>query len=134
MNEKNFRTETSKEERLFTGWDISIEAYETVLTLDPSDYLARFRRGGMLEKLGQYNEAAQAYRDVIQLQPENYWAWNDLGRVLETMQDYDHSIVAYDRAIQLHPTFDAALAGRDRVLHQLQPTLSLMSFSTRGSC
>ncbi|NEQ98272.1 MAG: tetratricopeptide repeat protein [Cyanothece sp. SIO2G6] len=101
-------------------YQAAVEAYEKVLSLDPQDTLAQFRRAGVLEKLGRYQEAAIAYRNVTRLQSQNYWAWNDLGRMLETLQRYDHAMVAYNKALALQPTLETAIAGRDRVIAQLQ--------------
>jgi tetratricopeptide (TPR) repeat protein len=97
----------------------ALAAYDQVVTIHPDDHLAWFKQATVLEKLNQIEAAIAAYRRVVQIQPDNYWAWYDQGKLLEQIQHLEEAIMCYDRVVQLKPDFDAAIAGRKRILgHQ----------------
>jgi tetratricopeptide (TPR) repeat protein len=101
-------------------YEEALAAYDRVVAIQPDDQVAWFKQATVLEKLNQVEAAIAAYRRVVQIQPDNYWAWYDQGKLLEQTHQLEDAIICYDRVVQLKPDFDAAIAGRQRILGQQQ--------------
>ena len=85
--------------------DLAIEAYVTVLDLQPDYGPAHINLGTIYYNREQFVEAESHYRAAIQCDPRYALAWFDLGNVLDETARMTEAIRAYETAIALAPTY-----------------------------
>lgn len=86
-----------------TSPDEAREAYERVLTLNPSHIDAHVNLGRILHESGAPGAAEQHYRQALELDPEHEIAAFNHGVALEDLGRHREAIAAYERAIALDP-------------------------------
>ena len=109
-------------------WKDALEAYQRVVTLDPSYAAAWNNLGLLLHRMGRYDEARQAYDTAVARDPSCAEAAYNLGSLAEDRGDVEAGIAHYRRALEVSPDYAdahfnlaAALArtgrGGDAVAH-----------------
>jgi len=83
-------------------------ALTTVITSDPSLYLAQYTLGADLARKGQYAEAAKHLHAAIELQPDSAWAHYEIGATLLKTGEYKTAIVHLEIATGRLPAFAPA--------------------------
>ncbi|MCB2108746.1 MAG: tetratricopeptide repeat protein [Rhodobacteraceae bacterium] len=91
------------------------------IAANPDAAAAHFNRGLVLERLGQFDAAAECYRAAVARQNPYPVAWNSLGNVLDRLGFVDDAIAAFKTAVDQFPNFSpahnnlgATLAGQGR--------------------
>jgi len=107
-------------------WDDAIEAYRTVVAVDPS-YAAAWNNLGLLHhRMGHYPEAQDAYEAALRAEPTCVEAAYNLGSLLEDLGELPASARYYRMALELSPDYADAhfnlagvlgKSGRDREAH-----------------
>lgn len=90
----------------------SIEAYNRLLMLNPSDSGAYNNRGVAYGFLQDYNRAVQDFNKAIELEPTLVSAYNNRGSIYGILQDYESALQDYNKAIDLDPNFAIAYKNR----------------------
>ena len=89
----------------------AIEAYQTVLTLNPPHSAAlntyNYLGKAFIES-GQFEHAIQAYHKVIELKEDGAFGYYNLGNALAKNKQYDEAIEAYKKAVELKPNYHEA--------------------------
>jgi len=109
-------------------WKDALEAYQRVVTLDPSYAAAWNNLGLLLHRMGRYDEAREAYDTAVARDPTCAEAAYNLGSLAEDQGDVEGGIAHYRRALEVSPDYAdahfnlaAALArtgrGADAVVH-----------------
>jgi tetratricopeptide (TPR) repeat protein len=109
-------------------WKDALEAYQRVVTLDPSYAAAWNNLGLLLHRMGRYDEARAAYDTAVARDPTCAEAAYNLGSLAEDQGDVEGGIAQYRRALEVSPDYAdahfnlaAALArtgrGADAVVH-----------------
>ena len=109
-------------------WKDALEAYQRVVTLDPSYAAAWNNLGLLLHRMGRYDEARAAYDTAVVRDPTCAEAAYNLGSLAEDQGDVELGIAHYRRALEVSPDYAdahfnlaAALArtgrGPDAVVH-----------------
>jgi tetratricopeptide (TPR) repeat protein len=109
-------------------WKDALEAYQRVVSLDPSYAAAWNNLGLLLHRMGRYDEARVAYDTAVAQDPTCAEAAYNLGSLAEDEGDVEAGIAQYRRALEISPDYAdahfnlaAALArtghGADAVAH-----------------
>ena len=85
--------------------ELAIQAYRTVLELQPDYGPAHINLGTLHYNRQEFAEAESHYREAIQVDPRYALAWFDLGNVLDETGRITEAIRAYETAIALAPTY-----------------------------
>jgi Tfp pilus assembly protein PilF len=80
-------------------------AAERAVSLSPSDAEAHAARGGVLQRSGEYPEAAEEYRRAVSLRPRDYYLWMLLGVTADQNGDQDAALRALKQSVSLAPTY-----------------------------
>ena len=83
--------------------DAAINAYDTVLRLDPSSAEAYNNRGSVKDDLDQYEAAIADYDAALRLNPNYANAYNNRGVSKDKIGRPDEAIADYDAALRLNP-------------------------------
>ncbi|MGA2960302.1 MAG: tetratricopeptide repeat protein [Candidatus Korobacteraceae bacterium] len=84
---------------------LAMEAYNTVLKLEPNYGPAHINLGTLYYNQEEFSQAERHYRAAIQCDPRYALAWFDLGNVLDETGRIAEAIRAYETAIALAPTY-----------------------------
>ncbi len=71
----------------------------------PSDFLAEYNLGALLQMRGRYSEAAAAYRTALKTQPKNVTAHNSLATTLLFEDDVNGAIAEFRESLRLDPQY-----------------------------
>ena len=88
--------------------DKAVEAYQTVLQLDPGYAPAHINLGTVCYNQEDFARAEYHYRQAIECDQRYALAWFDLGNVLDETGRLTEAIKAYQTAIRLAPTYGDA--------------------------
>jgi len=88
--------------------DKAVEAYQTVLELDPGYAPAHINLGTVCYNQEDFTRAEYHYRKAIECDQRYALAWFDLGNVLDETNRLAEAIKAYQTAIRLAPTYGDA--------------------------
>ena len=86
-------------------WKDALEAYQRVVTLDPSYAAAWNNLGLLLHRMGRYDEARQAYDTAVARDPSCAEAAYNLGSLAEDRGDVEAGIAHYRRALEVSPDY-----------------------------
>ena len=92
-------------------WELARKHYQKALSeelLLPLKVAALINYGGLLQEVGEINEAAQIYQTVIQIDPSQAIAYFNLGLLLKQRNQLMEAIKAYQQAITLQPDYAEA--------------------------
>lgn len=87
----------------------AVACYENAMTFDPRCSKACYNLGGVWQRTGEMELAAQSYRRALTLQPDFSEASFQLGNVLQETGEPLSAIDCYVNALQQKPDFDSAL-------------------------
>lgn len=91
----------------------SLDAYEKVLELDPTDSEAWNNRGIDLGLLGRYDEALESFERAVALNESYAEAWYNMGVIYDFKGYYYTAVQAYKKATQINPSYQKALVRRN---------------------
>lgn len=77
---------------------------QSMQRLGSSDTDLLHLKGGLLELLGNYHEAAKIYRQILRLLPNHLGATNDLGDVNRDIGNFQKALIYYNRTLNLIKT------------------------------
>jgi tetratricopeptide (TPR) repeat protein len=86
-------------------WKDALEAYQRVVTLDPSYAAAWNNLGLLLHRMGHYDEARAAYDTAVAKDPSCAEAAYNLGSLAEDQGDVEGGIAQYRRALEVSPDY-----------------------------
>jgi tetratricopeptide (TPR) repeat protein len=102
-------------------WNDAIDAYRSVVGIDPTYAAAWNNLGLLLHRMGRYDEARTAYHTAVAQDPQCAEAAYNLGSLAEDCGDAETAIVHYRRALEVsadyadaHFNLAAALARTGR--------------------
>lgn len=81
-------------------WEDAIEAYETAITLDPSNADLHNSLGVTCEVIDRMDEAERAYQQAIQLKPDDSMFYYNLGALYEKQQRIAKAVQVYRKCLQ----------------------------------
>lgn len=100
-----------------TRYRESLQLYDDILNLDPSNAAAAFNQGFInLEYLQDYNSAKERFTHAIDLYPQYFQAFYNRGLCWESLGNNEEALKDYNRALSLKPDFTAAAKAKGRVL------------------
>lgn len=91
--------------------DDALAELDALISRDARNPLYQQLRAGMLDALGQSEQAVAIYRRLADEHPQRAECWVDLGHSLRGMGARDEAIAAYRRAIACRPQFGLAWWG-----------------------
>lgn len=96
-------------------YEPAIEAYRTVLKLNPHQAMAHIGLGNAYAALNQFQTAVEAYQQAARLNPADPRPHVGLGRVFEQQGEHQQAAAAYERAVQLNRAYAPAYTGLGQV-------------------
>ncbi len=93
-----------------------LEAYESIVTIDPQDIVARATVGNLRMELGDSKGAAEAFQELLEVKPDHAESWFNLGFIQEQRENLSEAERCFRRAVQLDETLDRAWYGLALVL------------------
>ena len=99
--------------------DVAIEAYKTVVTLNPNDLNGHFSMAKIYHEKGSLDEAIVAYNNVLRINPLDVETLNSLGMCLQDKGNFDCSLKMFQKAINIKPDYSDALHNIEIVKMQL---------------
>jgi tetratricopeptide (TPR) repeat protein len=91
-------------------YDSAIEAFTSVIALDPNDAHAYNIRGITYSYKGQYDRAIEDYNKAIALDPNDFGTYFNRGNAYDNKGQHDRAIDDYNKAIELDPNFAYIIA------------------------
>ena len=91
------------EEASHQEWDAAIRELSKIIRLNPEDAKAYSKRGGYLEKKGDYDKAIDDYSNAIRLDPKDAKSYYKRAVCFEAVRKYDKAIQDCTVAIRLSP-------------------------------
>ena len=88
--------------------DLSIEAYNKALEIEPNYADAYYNMGMALQRQGKLKEAIEAYNKALAIKPDYADAYNNMGVVLQDQGKKEEAIEAYTRALSINPNYAEA--------------------------
>lgn len=79
------------------------EVIESAIRSDPTNDVAHYNHGVILERQDALLLAESAYRESLRLEPHNHLAWGNLGNVLVRQGSLEEAINAFQRALSIEP-------------------------------
>lgn len=86
----------------------SLSAFNTSISMDPTNKRAWMGKGELLMELGYFEAAGKVYQRVIVIDPAEYEAYFMLGEAFFSRGMYEDSIAMYDRTLAVNPSYDPA--------------------------
>ncbi len=99
---------------------LALPHYDRAVSLNPNYAEAHANRGGVLRRLGRWDEAEAAYGAALALDPRSALTHYNLGLLLGEMGRPAEALAAHDRALALAPDMAAAHSHRGNVLTALE--------------
>jgi tetratricopeptide (TPR) repeat protein len=90
-------------------FDAAFRFCATLVEVQPEHFAAWFNCGVALQKLGQYERAAEVYSRAASLDPRSAEAFFRVGTVLHELERWDAARGAYETALALEPSHRIAL-------------------------
>jgi tetratricopeptide (TPR) repeat protein len=87
----------------------AVEAYFTLLRVDPNNFHAYNNLGILYKKSGQYRDSLHCYEQAEKIDPESAWVPYNKGLCYEAMGRMQEARESYGRALSLNPSFSQAL-------------------------
>lgn len=87
----------------------AVEAYFTLLRVDPNNFHAYNNLGILYKKAGQYRDSLYCYEQAEKIDPESPWVPYNKGLCYEAMGRMQEARESYGRALSLNPSFSQAL-------------------------
>lgn len=87
----------------------AVEAYFTLLRVDPNNFHAYNNLGILYKKSGQYRDSLFCYEQAERIDPESPWVPYNKGLCYESIGRLQDARENYGRALSLNPAFDQAL-------------------------
>ncbi len=100
----------------------SVKQLQYIDELLPDYYLVNFEIGGMLEREGKLDEAANNFRKALDLYPNMAMAWSEwfeLGNIAASKGNFAEALEDCERALVLEPKKPSVLVGIGRVLMKM---------------
>ena len=88
--------------------DLSIDAYNKALAIEPNYADAYYNMGMALQKQGKLQEAIKAYNKALAIKPDYVDAYNNIGVALKGQGKREEAIEAYIRALSINPDYAEA--------------------------
>jgi TolB-like protein/Flp pilus assembly protein TadD len=101
----------------------ALAAYQQTADALRNSAEVNLRIGGVLRRLGRWDEALTYHTRATQLDPRNIETWKHQGLTLRGLRRYDEAIVAFDHALQVTPG-DADLITDQATTYQMQGDLA----------
>ncbi len=92
----------------FGKYEDSIDCFQKVIDLDPSQHEAFNNLGICLTNLGRHEEAVSFIERAVAIKSDYSEAWSNLGGLYGRLQRYDEGIEACNRAIAIKPKWAEA--------------------------
>jgi tetratricopeptide (TPR) repeat protein/TolB-like protein len=83
--------------------EVALEDFQHALDRDPANADARREMGGVLRRLGRFDEAEAAYRRAIELRPDDWRAYSGLANLLRRRGRTEAAVAEVKRALELVP-------------------------------
>lgn len=90
------------------NWAEAEKEYKRAIDLDPRYPLAHQWYGGLLEKIGRFDESISERKLALELDPLSAATSFELGQVYYFSRDYDRAIEQFPKTLELDPHFSAA--------------------------
>jgi tetratricopeptide (TPR) repeat protein len=100
-------------------YDVAINMYNQVITLNPDIEEVYVNRGSAYDYLEKYDEAIADYNKAIELNPKFALAYNNRGNAFNKLKQYDNAFKDYITAIELNPKFALAYFNRGHTFSDL---------------
>lgn len=94
----------------------ALDAYRSMVALDPSDLVARATVGNMLMEQGDREGATDAFLKLLEVKPEHAESWFNLGYIHEQRDQMSEAERCFRRALEIDPRIDRAWYGLGLVL------------------
>ena len=88
--------------------DLSIDAYNKALAIEPNYADACYNMGMALQKQGKLQEAIKAYNKALAIKPDYVDAYNNIGVALTGQGKQEEAIEAYIGALSINPDYAEA--------------------------
>jgi len=88
--------------------DLSIDAYNKALAIEPNYADAHYNIGMALQRQGKLKEAIKAYNKALAIKPDNAEAYNNMGIALHEQGKLEEVIEAYNKALAIKPDYAEA--------------------------
>jgi len=88
--------------------DLSIDAYNKALAIEPNYADAHYNMGMALQRQGKLKEAIKAYNKALAIKPDNAEAYNNMGIALHEQGKLEEVIEAYNKALAIKPDYAEA--------------------------
>jgi tetratricopeptide (TPR) repeat protein len=98
----------------------ALEIYDTLIALDPRNFVAWYSKGAVLDELGRFEEALEAYEKAIEINPDSANAWANKGFTLSHFNSPEDELTAYNRSLDIQPNNTAVLFNIGVVLVELE--------------
>ena len=88
--------------------DLSIDAYNKALAIEPNYADAYYNMGMALQRQGKLEKAIKAYNKTLAIKPDYAEAYNNVGVILQDQGKREEAIEAYIRALSINPDYAEA--------------------------
>jgi tetratricopeptide (TPR) repeat protein len=89
-------------------WRDSRSLYEHALAVTRDNYMAHNNWGGILQEMGQFEDAVVQHREALRIKPRFAKAHNNWGMALEALGHPGQAIGHYQQAVQIKPEYAEA--------------------------
>jgi tetratricopeptide (TPR) repeat protein len=96
------------------NYTISLQAFNKVIEIDPSNEIAWKMRGIDLGYLKNYNGAISSFMRATQLNSSDAEPWCNIGIIYDMQGDLNSAIKAYNRATEIDPNYQKAWFYKNR--------------------
>ena len=102
-------------------FDKAIQAYNSILDLDPGFFLARYNIGYInLVYFEKFEEAINDFTETIRINPEYPEAWYNRGLSYELLKNVEYSRKDYEKTLELSANYQKAIDGLNRIDQYLE--------------
>ncbi|WP_293148298.1 MULTISPECIES: serine protease [unclassified Microcoleus] len=84
----------------FGNYSDAIDAFNTVLRINPNSYLAWYAGGLAARAQDNYREAVRCFSNTVEYKPDFYAAWRQKGDAHYSLREYKDALNAYEKAIE----------------------------------
>ena len=88
--------------------DLSIDAYNKALAIEPNYADAYYNMGMALQRQGKLEKAIKAYNKTLAIKPDYADAYNNVGVILQDQGKREEAVEAYIRALSINPDYAEA--------------------------